>query len=97
MELLGELKQVTRFAIESGNLTADTAELLIEAHTQALEEVVPRLSVDGSSPQAQFIHQAVSEQLVTLRRAAAKQHPSVSGIAEIDLSSLPISTIESDR
>lgn len=94
MELLGELKQVTRFAIESGHLTPGTADLLIEAHRRALDEVVPRLSVEPDSPQAQFIHQAVSEQLVRLRRAATFGQPPA---PEPALSSLPDLAIEPDR
>jgi hypothetical protein len=69
MELLGELKQITTFAIESGNLTADVADLLIEAHELTLAQVVPLLSVDSDSEQAKFIQRAVSEQYVALRRA----------------------------
>lgn len=70
MELLGELKQITAYAMASGELTSDTADLLVEAHTRALDDVVPRLSVAPDSPQARFIQQAVAEQLVALRRAA---------------------------
>jgi hypothetical protein len=71
MELLGELKQTTSYAIASAQLTPETAELLIEAHQLALSEVVPHLSVDADAPQARFIDQAVTEQLVALRRAVA--------------------------
>ena len=69
MELLGELKQITSYAIASEQFAPDVADLLIHAHTLALEEVIPRLSVDAESPQAQFIQQAVTEQLVAVRRA----------------------------
>lgn len=69
MELLGELKQITAYATASGNLTPGAAELLIEAHRLALAEVVPNLSIAADSPQATFIQQAVSEQLVALRRS----------------------------
>jgi hypothetical protein len=75
MELLGELKQVTAYAISSGHLTADTARLLIEAHVLALAEIVPNLSIATESPQARFIQQAVSEQLVALRREATQSEP----------------------
>lgn len=75
MELLGELKQITAYATNSGHLTDDTAELLIEAHDLALTEIVPHLSIATESPQARFIQQAVSEQLVTLRREATPAHP----------------------
>lgn len=75
MELLGELKQITNYAIESGHLTPDTAELLIEAHVRALDDVVPRLSIDSDSPQAAFIQQAVTEQLVALRRSVGDHRP----------------------
>ncbi len=68
MELLGELKQITAYATSAGQMTSDTARLLIEAHELALTEVVPNLSVATDSPQARFIHQAVNEQLVALRR-----------------------------
>lgn len=96
MELLGELKQITNFAIESGNLTSDTAELLIQAHRRALEDVVPRLSVDGDSPQARFVHQAVTEQLVALQRAAtAPQHPAV--VVEPDRRPVPTVATDVDR
>ncbi|MBO1740735.1 zeta toxin family protein [Leifsonia sp. TF02-11] len=71
VELLGELKQITRYAIASGQLTHDTAELLIEAHDLALTEVVPNLSIDPDSAQARLLQQSVTEQLVALRRAAA--------------------------
>jgi UDP-N-acetylglucosamine kinase len=71
MELLGELKQITAYAIAAGEMTPQTAELLIEAHNLALVDVTPRLSIDTDSPQARFIHQAITEQLVALRRAAA--------------------------
>ena len=74
MELLGELKQITAYASSSGLLTSHTAELLIEAHELALAEVAPNLSVAPDSPQARFIEQAVSEQLVALRRS---QHETV--------------------
>jgi predicted kinase len=70
VELLGELKQITRYAIASGQLTHDTAELLIEAHDLALAEVVPHLSIDADSAQARLLQQSVAEQLVALRRAA---------------------------
>ncbi|MBX3193862.1 MAG: zeta toxin family protein [Microbacteriaceae bacterium] len=70
MELLGELKQITGYAIASGRLSPEVAELLDAAHEQALREVVPKLSVASDSPQARFIQQAVTEQLIALRRAA---------------------------
>ena len=73
MELLGELKQITNYATESGNLTPDVADLLVEAHECALTDVVPSLSVAADSPQAAFIQRAVTEQLVALRRAAATE------------------------
>ena len=69
MELLGELKQITNYATTSGRPTADVADLLIEAHNLALEEVVPRLSIDADSPQARFIRQTVTEQSVALGRS----------------------------
>ncbi len=69
MELLGELKQITTYAVSSGELRPDVAELLIEAHKLAMADVVPRLSVETESPQARFIEKAVTEQLVALRRA----------------------------
>jgi hypothetical protein len=75
MELLGELKQITAYAASSHHLTADTAKLLIEAHVLALDDVVPNLSVATDSPQARFIQQAVSEQLVALRREALAVEP----------------------
>jgi hypothetical protein len=77
MELLGELKQITAYALASGQLTRETAELLNAAHEQAIAEVIPNLSVAHDSPQARFIQQAASEQLVALRRAADnyRQHP----------------------
>lgn len=81
MELLGELKQITTYAIASGALTRDTSDLLVEAHTLALSEVLPRLSIDADSPQARFIQQAVAEQLVTVRRAAADDDLVASEIA----------------
>lgn len=77
MELLGELKQITAFATASGNLTPNTAELLIEAHRLALTEVVPNLSIAADSPQATFIQQAVSEQLVALRRSVSTAESTV--------------------
>jgi hypothetical protein len=75
MELLGELKQITGYATASGQLTTDTGELLIAAHELALADVVPNLSVAADSPQARFIHDAVTEQLVTLRRTTAPTDP----------------------
>lgn len=69
MELLGELKQITSYAIAAGELTPQMAELLTEAHNLALADVIPRLSIDADSPQAHFIKQAVTEQLVAIRRA----------------------------
>jgi UDP-N-acetylglucosamine kinase len=75
MEVLGELKQITAYAIASGHLTDDVAELLVEAHSLALEDVVPRLSIDADSPQARFIRQAVTEQAITLRRALNQPVP----------------------
>ena len=77
MEVLGELKQITTYAIASGQLTPDLAKLLTEAHALALEEVVPRLSVDADSPQARFIRQAVTEQAIMLRRAVDPAQPDV--------------------
>ncbi|OJX65515.1 MAG: hypothetical protein BGO95_10665 [Micrococcales bacterium 73-13] len=71
MELLGELKQITAYAVTSGQLSRDLADLLDASHEAALADVVPKLSVAADSPQARFIQQAVTEQLVTLRRAAA--------------------------
>jgi UDP-N-acetylglucosamine kinase len=73
MELLGELKQITGYAIASRQLTADVADLLIEAHQLALSEVVAHLNVDADAPQARFIEQAVTEQLVALRRAISPE------------------------
>jgi UDP-N-acetylglucosamine kinase len=75
MELLGELKQITTYAISSGELRPDVAELLIEAHTLALTDVVPRLSVEAQSPQARFTEKAVTEQLVALLRATPQPDP----------------------
>ncbi len=75
MELLGELKQITAYATSAGHLTGDTAELLLEAHDLALTEIVPNLSIAAESPQARFIQQAVSEQLVALRREATPAQP----------------------
>ncbi|GHF12494.1 zeta toxin family protein [Pseudolysinimonas yzui] len=84
MEVLGELKQITAYAIASGHLTEDVAELLIEAHSLALEEVVPRLSIDAASPQARFIRQAVTEQAITLRRALNPPVPNGSETGPIE-------------
>ncbi|MBG6055289.1 hypothetical protein IWX81_001700 [Salinibacterium sp. CAN_S4] len=78
MELLGELKQVTAYAIASGELTPAIAELLVAAHEHALGDVIPRLSVDPASPQARFIHNAVAEQFVGLRRATHQPEPATS-------------------
>lgn len=75
MEVLGELKQITSYAIASGHLTPDVADLLTEAHALALDEVVPRLSIDADSPQARFIRQAVTEQTTMLRRALSPAQP----------------------
>lgn len=87
MELLGELKQITTYAMTSGQLTPETAELLTNAHTLALDDVVPRLSVDRESPQARFIAQAVEEQLVALRRAASSaEGPTPEAGLTVDLS-----------
>jgi UDP-N-acetylglucosamine kinase len=69
MELLGELKQITAYALASGQLTRETADLLDAAHEQAIAEVIPNLSVAPDSPQARFIQRAITEQLVALRRA----------------------------
>ena len=74
MELLGELKQFTSYAT-AADLTPQTAELLIEAHNLALADVIPRLSIDADSPQARFIQQATTEQLVALRRATPQPDP----------------------
>ena len=71
MELLGELKQITAYAVTSGELTAGVAQVLIEAHNLALSDVASRLSVSADSPQARFILEAVSEQLVAVRRASS--------------------------
>lgn len=77
MELLGELKQITNFAIETRNLGAGVATLLAEAHRLALDDVVPRLSVDPDSPQARFIHQSVTQQSEALRRATEMPPPTL--------------------
>jgi UDP-N-acetylglucosamine kinase len=82
MELLGELKQITNYAIRSGHLTPDVADLLSEAHKLALDEVVPRLSIEADSAQAQFIRQAVTEQSIALRRAIAGTQPEVASVVE---------------
>ena len=88
MELLGELKQVTAYATNSGQLKGDTAQLLIEAHVLALAEIVPNLRIAPDSPQARFIQQAVSEQLVALRREASLVEPvSPQSIPQPDISS----------
>lgn len=73
MELLGELKQITTFAVASGELGSQVAGLLVEAYERTRADVLPHLSVDADSPQAQFIQQAVTEQLVALRRAASQE------------------------
>ncbi len=86
MELLGELKQITAYAIASGELTPEVSELLIEGHTLALRDVVPHLSVDPDSPQARFIQQAVSEQVVALRRALTTDPPDVAPSSSPDVS-----------
>jgi len=75
MGLLGELKQITGYATASGQLTQEIVELLEAAHEHALSDVVPKLSVAADSPQARFIQQAVTEQLVALRRAAREDRP----------------------
>lgn len=91
MELLGELKQITAYARSSGLLTTDTAELLIKVNELALTQVVPNLSVDQDSPQARFIQQAVSEQLVALRREAPPEAPDPSGMSlQTDLPSVEL-------
>jgi hypothetical protein len=69
MELLGELKQITTYAINTERLTNGLAVLLKEAHVLARKDVVPHLSVNRDSPQARFIEHAVNEQLATLNRA----------------------------
>lgn len=75
MALLGELKQITGYATASGQLTPELAELLEAAHEHALSDVVPKLSVAADAPQARFIQQAVTEQLVALRRATGQDRP----------------------
>lgn len=91
MELLGELKQITGYAIASGQLSPELAELLDAAHEQALSEVVPKLSVAADSPQARFIQQAVTEQLIALRRSADdRSGPEVGGGLEPDVVSAQI-------
>ncbi len=98
MELLGELKQITNYAIESGSLTPDVADMLIDAHVHALDDVASRLSVDTDSPQARFIRQAVTEQLVTLRRSANTLAPVPAEVAPArDPAPLPTQLIEPDR
>lgn len=98
MELLGELKQITNYAIESGSLTPDVADLLINAHVYALDDVVPRLSVDADSPQARFIQQAVTEQLVTLRRSASASEGALATVVpEAQRAPVPTQLIEPDR
>lgn len=79
MELLGELKQITNFAIETRNLGAGVAGLLAEAHRLALEDVIPRLSVNPDSPQARFIQQSVTQQSDVLRRATEMPSPALGG------------------
>jgi UDP-N-acetylglucosamine kinase len=69
MELLGELKQVTGYAIDSGELGHGVGDVLIEAHRRALEDVVPRLSVDPDSPQAGLIRSTVISQNARLLSA----------------------------
>lgn len=86
MELLGELKQITNYATTSGGPTADIADLLIEAHNLALDEVVPRLSIDADSPQARFIRQAVTEQSVALLRSVGADAGQL--VAEAPISAL---------
>lgn len=83
MELLGELKQTTAYAIEANRLSADLADLLTAAHDLALKEVVPNLSIDADSPQARFIRQAVTEQSIALRRAASERPQSPDVATEI--------------
>lgn len=83
MELLGELKQITGYAISSGQLTPEISELLDQAHQLTLAEVAPNLSVDADSPQARFIRQAVSEQLVTLRRNVGTAEPAAADRPEV--------------
>lgn len=98
MELLGELKQITNYAIESGSLTPDVADLLIDAHVHALNDVVPRLSVESDSPQARFIQQAVTEQLVTLRRSASAPERALATVAvEAERAPVPSQLSEPDR
>lgn len=86
MELLGELKQITAYAA-TAQLTSDTAELLVEAHNLALTDVAPNLSVAADSPQAIFIQQAVSEQLVALRRRMNSADPVSADSAPPEVSS----------
>jgi hypothetical protein len=69
MELLGELKQITSYALRSGRLTPDVSALLLEAHTLTRQAVLPRLSIAAGSPQATAIRRAVEQQEATLRGA----------------------------
>jgi hypothetical protein len=83
MELLGELKQITNFAIESRKLGAGVATLLAEAHRLALDDVIPHLSVNPDSPQARFIHQAVTQQSDALRRATEMPSPALDSVPSV--------------
>lgn len=77
MRWLSELRAATDFALAAGRVEGRVAELLIELHEVALDEVLPRMPLPTDSQARPAAEASLVRQVAELRRSAPVQRPRV--------------------
>ncbi|MFH8251489.1 zeta toxin family protein [Microbacterium sp. B2969] len=83
MRWLSELRAVTDFALSMGRPSSPVGELLIELHTVALAEVLPRMPLPTDSQARTAGEATLTRQLVELRRTVPVERPAVDVAAPV--------------
>lgn len=73
----GELRRITEFARESRELSPPIAEVLVELHELALNEVLPSMAVRRQSAFVVAQEARLTSELVTLRREIPREMPPI--------------------
>ena len=81
MGWLSELRAMTDFALTSRDVPRPLAELLIELHELALDDVLQRLALPANSEARPVVEASLARQLVTLRRATSPKNRTAVDVA----------------